>query len=74
MAIDYKVTSQKLDTAINPDGTGFSTHHVVRYKVTSGPAEGTTGEIHVKPENLTGAHVKAALDTIVAKHQEVADI
>jgi hypothetical protein len=74
MAKDYTVTSQKLDTAINADGTGFSTHHVVKYRVTSGPAEGTTGEIHVKPENLNGPHVQAALDTMVAKHQEIASI
>jgi hypothetical protein len=71
MAKDWTVTSTKLETVINPEGTGFAHQYNVKYKVTGGPARNTVGEIHVDPENYESEHVAQAISAIVARHQDV---
>lgn len=71
MAKDWAVTSTKIETVVNPEGTGFAHQYNVKYKVTDGPARNTVGEIHVDPENYESEHVERAIDAIVAIHQAV---
>jgi hypothetical protein len=72
MAKDWRITTQKLEQVVNPEGTGFSQQWNVGYLVHSGPAEGTTGTIHVPPSQLTPEIVHAAISKLVEQHQAVA--
>jgi len=68
----YRITHQKLGTALNEDGTGFTQQWNVGYMVTSGPAEGVRGEVHATTTNLNPEHIHQAIGTMVAKHTQVA--
>ncbi len=72
MAEQWRVTSQKLETVPNPEGSGFSQQWNVSYLVHSGPATGTRGEVHVPAQALNADELMHAINVQVAKHQAVA--
>jgi hypothetical protein len=72
MAKEYRITRQKLEPVLNSEGTGFSQQWNVGYMVTDGPAEGTTGEIHVPTHQLEPEVVHATIQKMVDKHNAVA--
>jgi hypothetical protein len=72
MAENWHITGQKLEQVVNPEGTGFSQQWNVGYMVHSGPAEGTTGVIHVPPSQLQPEIVHATISKLVEQHQAVA--
>jgi hypothetical protein len=74
MADNYKITSQKLEHTINDEGNGFSQQWNVGYMVTSGPAQGTRGEVHVAPSELQPAIIHAAISKLVDAHNAVAGL
>ena len=57
MAANYFITGQKQDININPIGSGFMPVWEVSYKVTDGPARGTTGMITVPEEDHNAEYV-----------------
>jgi hypothetical protein len=68
----YDITRQKLEPVVNPEGNGFSQQWNIGYLVTSGPAKGVTGEIHVPPHQLAAEYVHPAIEEMVRRHSEVA--
>jgi hypothetical protein len=72
MAEQWHITSQKLETVVNPDGPGFSQQWNVGYMVHDGPASGVRGEIHVPNHQLDPEVVSAAIQKQVDRHQKVA--
>jgi hypothetical protein len=72
MAENYRIVSQKLEPVINDEGNGFTQQWNVGYMVTHGPAEGTRGEIHVRPSELQPQVVHAAVSKLVDAHNAVA--
>lgn len=73
-AQSWTVTSQRLDTELNDSGLGFQPVWRVSYKVTSGPAQGTTGYVNVPADQYNADTVKAAIDSQVAHLHNVASL
>jgi len=61
MAKDYTVMGQRQVTNINPMGTGFSHDWEVTYKVTSGPAKGSTSTVTIPQEDHNADYVDGAI-------------
>lgn len=61
----WHVVSQRQETEISDTGPGFATVWVVKYVVDSGPATGTTGEVHVPVSQFNAETVKNAIDAAV---------
>ena len=74
MADTWHVTTQKLDTVINPEGNGFSQQWNIGYLVLSGPAQGVRGEIHVPLSQYDAGTVKETIGALVKKHHEIHSI
>jgi len=74
MAETWHVTSQRLETVVNPDGPGFSQQWNVGYLVHSGPAQGVRGEVHAPAGNLDAGTIHDAIATQVEKHHAVASL
>lgn len=72
MAKDWKITGQKLETVVNPDGPGFSQQWNISYLIHTGPAEGTRGEVHASTGDLDGDYVERAIAAMVDRHQKIA--
>lgn len=73
MAKTWKITSQKLDTVLNDDNSGFSQQWNIGYLVTEGPAAGTRGEVHVPTADLDRDNVHAAIENLVGRHHRIAE-
>lgn len=73
MAKDWRITSQKLDTVLNDDSSGFSQQWNIGYLIHSGPAAGTRGEVHVPTSELDRDTVHQAIQIMVDKHQKIAE-
>lgn len=66
MADLYKILSQKQDTEINAQQTGFENVWHVTYKVTSGLAKGTVATVTVPDEDHNAKYVDDAIKTKIA--------
>lgn len=71
MADTYSILSQSPGTEPNPAGTGFMDVWNITYKVTSGPAKGTTATLQVPEEDHNAAYVDQAIQD---KIQTLGDI
>lgn len=74
MAQNWHITSQKLGTVLNEDGTGFSQQWNVGYMVDTGPAAGTRGEVHVTNANLDPDTIGGAIEEMYRRHHAVASL
>lgn len=74
MAKGYKITHQKLGTALNEDGTGFSQQWNVGYMVTEGPATGVRGEVHSMDAMPNPEVIHAAISAMVENHHKIASM
>ena len=72
--VKWHVTSQNLTSTISESGTGFESIWEVRYRVDSGPAQGTTGLVRVPAAQYNAADVKAAIDAQVYHVHNVASL
>lgn len=72
--VKWHVTSQNLTTTISESGTGFESVWEVRYRVDSGPAQGTTGLVRVPAAQYDAAIVKSAIDAQVYHVHNVASL
>jgi hypothetical protein len=71
MAKDWKITHQKLGTALNEDGTGFTQQWNVGYMVTDGPAAGVRGEVHTTEAMPDPDRINDAIDLLVRNHHRI---
>ncbi len=65
MADTWQIVSQVQDTQISDTGPGFDRIWDVKYRVTSGPATGTVGHVHLPVEGYSAQAVKQAVDAAV---------
>lgn len=72
--VKWHVTSQNLTTQISDSGTGFDSVWEVRYRVDSGPAQGTTGLVRIPAAQYNAADVKTAIDAQVYHVHGVASL
>lgn len=70
----WTVTAQRLDTELSDSGTGFVPVWRVSYKVTSGPAIGTTGYVNIPADQYNADTVKATIDAAVTHLHNVASL
>ena len=62
MAQMWTVVSQRQETEISDSGPGFQTVWIVKYRITSGPATGTVGEVHIPVDQYNADTVRNAID------------
>jgi hypothetical protein len=74
MASNYTILSQSQSVQINPAGTGFEDVWEVTYKVTAGPARGTTATVTVPSEDHNAAAVQAAIEAKISDIEGVANL
>lgn len=74
MADMWQIISQTEDTEISDTGPGFTTVRKVTYKVTSGPARGTTGSVTIPLDEYNAQTVKNAIDGAVYHIDQVANL
>ena len=74
MADKWTVTSQTLATELSETGSGFTSVWQVRYKVTSGPAVNTVGQVNIPAGQFNAATVKKAIDAAVYHLDQVAGL
>jgi hypothetical protein len=70
----WTITGQRLDTELSDTGTGFTPVWRVSYKVTSGPATGTTGYINVPADQHNADTVAKAVSAAVYNLDKVAGL
>lgn len=71
---EWTVTGQRLDTELSDSGTGFTTVWRVSYKVTSGPATGTTGYVNIPADQHNADTVARAINAAVYHLDKVASL
>lgn len=74
MADNYTVLSQTQEPDINPAGTGFVQTWHITYKVTSGPAKGTIGQVSVPEDEHDAATVKSMIEAKISTLGQVASL
>lgn len=74
MVNNYKIMSQAQNIEINPAGTGFMDVWEVTYKVTEGPAKGTTATITVPAEDHTVEYVRKAIEEKITALEGIAQL
>jgi hypothetical protein len=74
MAKGWQITSQKLETVVNPDGPGFSQQWNIGYLITEGPAKGIRGEVHATTGQLDGDYVERAVAVMAERHNRLAGL
>lgn len=74
MAQDWKVTGQRLDTDIHPEGTGFQRVWQTHYEITDGPAKGVRGYVRMPTEEHSPEKVSEAIKHAVTQLQGVASL
>lgn len=72
MAETWQVISQRQTEELNAGGTGFHTVWIVTYRITSGPGQGTTGNVKVDAQSYSAAHVRELIEANVSTHADVA--
>lgn len=65
---------QTQTTVLGPGGVGFQQVWEVRYQITSGPAQGTTGVVNIPVEFYTPDYVKSRIDADVENISSVAGL
>jgi len=70
----WTITSQRQDTVLDENGPGFRSVWEVGYRITSGPAQGTTGMIRVPVDQYNAETVKNAIDAAVYHVDAVAGL
>ena len=70
----YSITSQSQSTEINPAGNGFIPVWNITYKVTSGPATGTSGTVQVTEDQHNSVSVKAAIEAKIKALSDIASL
>jgi hypothetical protein len=70
----WSITGQRLDTELSDTGTGFTTVWRVSYKVTSGPATGTTGYVNIPADQHNADTVAKAINAAVYHLDKVAGL
>lgn len=74
MAEQYRITSQRPTTEINPSGMGFRSVWEIHYEVTAGPARGTTAYVTVPDEDHNADYIKDAIETKLKALHEIASL
>lgn len=74
MAESYTLVSQVPDQEISPSGGNFESGWLLTYKITSGPATGTSGRLFVTNEQHNAATVGPMIAAKVADATEIAKL
>lgn len=74
MDYGYLITSQSQSTEINPAGNGFIPVWNITYKVTSGPATGSSGTVQVTDDQHNAKAVKGLIEAKIASLSDIASL
>lgn len=74
MADGWKVTGQKQDVILNPNGTGFTDVWVISYQVTDGASRGTIGTVSVPEADHNADYIRQAINDKVAQIHDIANL
>ncbi len=76
MAAQWSIVpqGQRLTVELSPGGTGFVNVWEITFRVTDGPASGTTSSVRIPAEQYNAESVKAAIDALVGHMNAVAGL
>lgn len=74
MDYGYSITSQSQSTEINPAGNGFISVWNITYKVTSGPATGSSGTVQVTDDQHNAKEVKVLIEAKISALSDIASL